>query len=770
MLIKYRIAFFALFLAAGIYLREVFRPGHIFVLTVIIAILVLVLSGKKICFLLFLPLGLIITPVHRPPPLFKRLEGKYLIIKGTVLGNPENRKTSTRLFIKARHVNFGNKTYRTDSLIVAYCKFPINDIPGGSRVLISNIRLKRIRNFNNPGVFNIVEYYSRKNIFFSGFINKRESIRAVGRDDNYNSMLYVIERERMEFTSFVRSRIMPPDSEIINALSVGVKASIPSNLKERFTALGISHIFAISGLHVGFVALVFYSFIKWLLKRSEYLLLRFQVRKISAFLTILPVFHFTALTGFSTSAVRAMIMVIVYLFAIIAGRKEFRINSLALAAILILMAKPYSIFELSFRLSFIAVLGILIVHNFYPYNTKTISDRIKTGMKVTTAATFCTLPFTVNAFGYFPISSIPANMLIIPFIEILVMPMAILSVVFFHVSEWLTVYLLKINSFVISFILGLTSIFEKTGIAYFIIPKPDTITIVLFFTLGLCLLLMKSYTKLIYLIPLLALLVFASLKCPEVFTRDNRLSISYFDSGYKDIYMLELPGGTNFLLNGGYSYYSHSDFIEDAVLIPYLLYRKITAIDYLVLTSLDTSHIRGAVKLLQKIQVKNIWTNGSKLDSDLWEVINKKHIHWKDISTDTESFGMEGVKFEFIKPRGHFKVTDYRQPLPIVIKLKYGNNAALLGESLDKISVQKELTDIYGELIRSNIIYIPGKHHGKISKKFIETSGAEYIVCKKCEDPTSGLKKKYKILESDHAGMINAKSDGYNIRFSQYLR
>ena len=91
----------------------------------------------------------------------------------------------------------------------------------------------------------------------------------------------------------MRTNFQSPESEILNAITIGEKRGIPQDTRTEFSKAGVAHVLAISGLHVGAVALAFYFLIKWLLKRSEYMLLRFQVPRLAAALTILPIFLYT---------------------------------------------------------------------------------------------------------------------------------------------------------------------------------------------------------------------------------------------------------------------------------------------------------------------------------------------------------------------------------------------------------------------------------------------------------------------------------------------
>lgn len=758
--IKYRIILFLLLLILGILFKDYFQPTISTSLLIALFFLSAFSIRPKLLFILFFPLGILITPSpnHEKLSTFVNTKTK---LTGTLIKNVERRENNSRIFLKVNEIN-GKQS--EGQKIIVYLKNHIEQLSYGDKVKLNNIKLKPITNFKNPGSFDLKGFYSRKGIHYSAFINSNKNIVILGRDKSSSRFLYKINKLRLNFSSFIRENIEFPESEIISAITIGEKSLLPSDLKERFSALGIAHIFAISGLHVGGVAVFFFLIIKWLLKRSEYLLLKYKVPILAAGLTIFPVFIYTALTGFSTSATRAFIMVTVYLLSIVLAKEENKMNSLAFAAILVLLLNPNSFFELSFRLSFSAVFGILLVNKYYPIRFYTFGEKLLGSIKTTTAATFITLPFAVNSFGYLPVSSIPANLIIVPVIELIAIPLGLLSLLTFMISEILTLNILKILTLVISMLLEITTIFEKVGITYFTIPKVSPYSIFLFLLSGLALLMAKSNRKGAYALILLLPFTVLSLSTPN-FLKPNhgKLEINYLDSGNKNVWLINFPYGKTMLISGGYSRSSKSDFIENAVVTPFLLNKQITKLDYLILSSTDISHINGAVSLLRKINVKNLWTNGSKLDGKLWEVINEKKIKWKDISEDVENFKLQGVKINFIKPRGEFKIWDSTMPLPIIIKLMYEGKSFLFGESLQNEYVQSELIKSYPEKIGANILFLPKMTNKKGNlEKFLGLVNPNQIICNSCN---SG---KFKIYRTDNDGMISSIFDRNQITIKTY--
>ena len=130
---------------------------------------------------------------------------------------------------------------------------------------------------------------------------------------------------------------------------------------EKFNKTGTTHIIAISGFNIGIVALLSFIAIKLMMKSSTYLLLRFNIIKVSTVFGIIPVIIFTFIAGLGVSVIRASIMAVTFMLAIILGKEKDLYNSLALSALIIIVISPYSLFDISFQLSFMAVWAILFI-------------------------------------------------------------------------------------------------------------------------------------------------------------------------------------------------------------------------------------------------------------------------------------------------------------------------------------------------------------------------------------------------------------------------
>ena len=211
------------------------------------------------------------------------------------------------------------------------------------------------------------------------------------------------------------SKLNSTASVMLCAMLLGDSSAIDTETREIYSSSGLAHILALSGLHVGLIIMVI-SCMFWPL----YVGLHNRTRLI---LVMLALWGYVWLTGFSPSVTRAAVMGTVYMLSRLFERESFPLNSLFLAAIIILLIQPNDLFSISFQLSFAAVGGIIL---FFPlldgfdrweqprlwklasYPALSISAMILTG------------PLAACYFNSFPIMFLLANILVVPLVPVLV--------------------------------------------------------------------------------------------------------------------------------------------------------------------------------------------------------------------------------------------------------------------------------------------------------------------------------------------------------------
>ncbi len=727
------------------------------------------LIRPRLRFLIFIPIGILfstrpeITENH-----ILRFMGKEVDIEGVLFKSPESRENGSRLFIDVRTVFIGGKENRTSGKIIITTEQRIKGLAYGERIRAIKTRLKPFKNFQNPGSFDVKRYNERQGIYGTGFIPSAEWIISFGRDKSASFFINSLDKQRVKFGDFVRRNTPFPEGEILSAITIGDKGAIPSNLRNQFSEAGIAHLLAISGLHMGVVAVFFYFTIKWILKRSEYLLLRFRVPRLTAALTIIPILAYTAITGFATPVVRASIMAFVYLVSIAIGRDENKLNTLAVSAFIILLWHPWALFELSFQLSFASVLGILLMHRSYPFRLATIKDKFLTSIKTTCAASFATLPFIINSFGVFSVISVPANLIFVPLVEFLIVPIGLISFLVFLLSETIATPLLHVNVYLIKSLLWGSNALLQIPFSSLTVASLGALSLVFYGLMLTSFLFLRTNGRYKIILPVL-IIGFLGASAYRVLERPDRglLEVNFLDAGDRNITFVQLPRKRNILIDGGFSYYDRGGFIERAVVTPFLLKSGVTKIDYLILTSLDKDHLNGIKELVRKFRVERLWTNGAKLDSGLWEQIYNKGISWKNISDEVEPLLIDGVRLEFLKPRGEFEVEDSSRPYPILGRLTFKQANFLFGEGVGEKAVQKELIEIYADKIRSSVLYVP-RVSGFDNRDFISAVSPKILVTRVAYRKQGDLFTKTAFFHSDTQGTVTVLTDGKMLRVKTY--
>jgi len=278
-------------------------------------------------------------------------------------------------------------------------------------------------------------------------------------------------------TLLYRSPLHTKTKEFINALLTGDTSDIPRDMRQRFMSAGISHILALSGLHVGIIAMI--------LSVALWPIYALGQQKLRIILIMAMLWFFVFITGFSPSATRAVIMASVMMSAHILQRRVSPVNSLCFAALIILAVDPLSITTIGFQLTFAAVAAIIlfsnalnpiprqhrILYNIVSYITVSVSAMIGTGL--ISAIYFHCIPV------YFLLANISVT-IFLPFIISCGILLVIIEASGFD-SQWLCIVLDRLYIIIDSVALWVTEL-PGAAINHIYIPAwymlPYTVTII----------------------------------------------------------------------------------------------------------------------------------------------------------------------------------------------------------------------------------------------------------------------------------------------------
>ena len=279
------------------------------------------------------------------------LRSQRLTLYGTIDAPVEGNRKTDRLYLALNRAEWRGRSVPLSgrARLTVYQKGV--SVQYGDRVRIRNVRLHPPRGFQNPGSFDYETYLAVRGIVAVGAVSRLSQIATLkGGALSLRSELYDF-RKRLIQT--VRAGLPAPESQVLNAILFGERRDIPSEIRSAFRDSGAGHLLAISGLHVGFVAVflhqVLFWTVQWIPRRIRVGLPAFLIPARAATLGVLPlVLAYMVIAGARVSTVRATVMVGAYLVARFLQRERNHFNTLGLAAILILLWDPRFLFDTGF--------------------------------------------------------------------------------------------------------------------------------------------------------------------------------------------------------------------------------------------------------------------------------------------------------------------------------------------------------------------------------------------------------------------------------------
>ena len=345
--------------------------------------------------------------------------GKYHI--GTIINIPELKPRSVACNVKL-------KTHNKNKVMLYFEQtsdaFQLQ--PGDEVVFYS--KLEPFKNFGNPDDFDYPRFMKIRGFSGSGFVGAT-NWKKTGNQSN--SITCISQRIRAEALKFYKSFELSDDANaLVSALTLGYKNDLTEDLQNAFRVSGTAHVLAVSGLHVGIIYLVINIIFSFLGNRGKLHILR-------QCLVIITLWGYVFIAGMSASVIRAAIMLTIYCIGNIYNIKGFTLNTLCAAAFLILIYKPFTLFDISFQMSFGAVFSILYfqpkLQTIHPPKNKILKYIYNLSI-VSLSAQLGIFPLVLYYFGTFPTYFFITNILVVPLIGVIiytVSPLIILSLSIF---------------------------------------------------------------------------------------------------------------------------------------------------------------------------------------------------------------------------------------------------------------------------------------------------------------------------------------------------
>jgi len=668
--------------------------------------------------------------------------------------------------------------------------------------------VKLISGFHNPGGFDYRRYLNRQGIFVSGFLSGPQDVVLMRRHWQ-TSLPAFIDRYRQYLKRLIYANAESPQREILEAMTTGNQKAIPANIQDIFSRTGTSHILSISGLHVGLVASAGFFIILWLLKCSEYLMLRFNIFKIAAAVSLIPVAIYTLVAGMGTPVLRSAFMALSFLLALMIGKPRDLVNVLFGAALIILMVYPESLFEISFQLSFSAVLALIYIVPRFSNPTLSFLESVPRWLQyafrqvylfilVSLAATIGTLPVIIYYFNRFSTITVLANLIAVPLLGMLTLLLIFLFILTAVISVSAAGWVIKAASFFTSVSVEIVQRLASWSWSSMSFIKPDWMEIILFYIIlfGLLEILPLSNRKtdgrfasrhpVLTKTVVCAAFLFLTANSVYLYWKDQTskdLRLTVLDVGQGASTLIEFPGGIRMLIDGGGFPDSAFD-MGKSVVAPFLYFKRIRAIDIVVLTHPHPDHMQGLIYILNNFNVREVWTTDQKSDGDLyllWEkTLSERKIQVRHITSRTPPDLVAETSIEYLWP-DHFSGSGAAfdtNDLSLVLRIAFGKHRFLIPGDIS--SRVESLLMSSRKNISSDILLVP--HHGSIhssSAAFIQSVSPQYAIVSAGKNntfrhPHPDVLNRYlasgvKIFRTDQDGAVSFQSDGTKLKITRFF-
>ena len=456
-----------------------------------------------------------------------------------------------------------------------------NNLSYGDKIKVKGTLITPSKN-TNQNTFNYQKYLYYKKIYY---LVEATSINKIANNHNY---LYTIKNilyqkiDKLKSSNYIKTLLFCD-----NTLS--------KEIKESYRINGISHLFSVSGMHINFFVSIIYLYLNKITynKRIKYLITNIFI---IIYLILFP----------SSSLLRSAVMSILYSINYLLKLKIKKIDILLLTLGVSLLINPFIIYDLGYIYSYTITFFLVLSSS-----TLKKKNKINKIIYISLLSFLVSIPITIYNSYEINIISILLNIILVPIISIIILPLTILTYIFPILDSILYLFTNTLET--------ISLFISKINITKIIFPKPSLLIVVLYYIIFL---LSYQNKKYFYLNIILLIIIYIS---PYL---NSNFEVLMFEVGEADCHLIKYPYNKNtILIDTGKNEYK----IKNEV-IPYLKSIGIKKIDYLIITHGDLDHIGGSITLINNFQVKNVVLNKgtfTDLEKELIKNLNKKKIPYQ---------------------------------------------------------------------------------------------------------------------------------------------
>lgn len=649
---------------------------------------------------------------------------------GVVQSNKEEKEYNNRYQVKV--IKSGKlPELEGKYLYLQVKKESIQELKYGDMVQIEGEYTKPEEQRNYRG-FNVQTYLKTKKIV--GIV-KASEIEIIGRKkaNLFKTLCHAIS---LQIKNNINQVFEEQTASMLKGLLLGDTSYVEEELKEDFRIANMSHILAISGMHINYIIIGLTTFFNRKIgKRSTKIVI------------ILFLILYMFITGVSPSVTRASVMGVLVMISGLIYRKNDIWTSLSISLFFILINNPYSIMNVGLQLSYLGTIGIMLFYNFVFQLLDTIKlkhrsykkrkskwlEKMKEILAVSVSAQIMILPVMLYHFNIFGLYFILSNF----FISVIIGPIILMGFVFIILS------LLSIScaSLLFPFLEGgiqiLIQISKVSDLPFskIYMATPNVAVIIVYYILIILvkyvyfayhnksttttqrrikniisllkykIRLKKKKSITILIILMSAVLVFRYIP--------KELRIYFVDVGQGDCTFIVTPQNQTILVDGGGSEFSQYD-VGKNIVIPYLLDRGYTKIDYIMISHFDRDHVGGILSLMEELQVENVIFARQEENSNNYqefiELVKEKNIKLIMVEKGSRIRIENEIYFDILWPQKKQMKENPFNNNSIVAKLVYHEFSILFTGDIEEKAEKEILQEINPSCLETTVLKVA--HHG----------------------------------------------------------
>lgn len=471
-----------------------------------------------------------------------------------------------------------------------------------------NGRLRQPRLFGTPGEFHYARYLASHKIKMTGWVKNMDQIEVL--DSGHPGVMRSIVQWRSQIASFIAANLADEKAVLTRALVLGEGRQLPDAVRKTLAGAGVSHLFAISGLHLGLLGLFGYQLLLLLYRRSARLLNWQPPQRVLTLMLLPLLLGYLLFTGDAVSTRRAFALVGIGAFLFLWRYSVNPLHLLAGVALVSLLVNPLLLWQAGWQLSFSGAAGILLWRPFWQHerlNTlPTVPLRYLIQIfLVSCAATLATLPWVLFNFHLLAPAALVANLLCVPIVTLAALPVGFIGLLCYPLWPQAAGLMFQCCGFFLHhlylFSAWLTAFPLFTEVDLYL-SRSQCLAVAL---MVLPLLLLPQLSRLLWFKLTAVCILLTMVLWQMTLTSPAPVTLTMLSVGQGESLLLQNRAGQNILIDGGGLYGDRFD-VGQRLLAPAFGELGVRQFDRIILTHNHADHWKGLVYILDRYPVAEL--------------------------------------------------------------------------------------------------------------------------------------------------------------------